>query len=58
MIPALKATIAHYADDPDWKRLRPPLVELTAAEEKKLIAGLEADGFEMPGIEAVACPVH
>jgi 4-hydroxy-tetrahydrodipicolinate synthase len=58
MIPALKATIAHYADDAEWKRLRPPLVELTPAEEKKLISGLEADGFTMPGIDAVACPVH
>jgi len=58
MIPALKATIAHYADDREWTRLRPPLVELTAAEEKKLIEGLDADGFTMPGIEAVACPVH
>jgi 4-hydroxy-tetrahydrodipicolinate synthase len=58
MIPALKAAIAHYADDPEWKRLRPPLVELTAVEEKTLIDGLKADGFAMPGIEAVACPVH
>jgi len=58
MIPALKATIAHYADDAEWKRLRPPLVELTPTEEKKLLDGLEADGFTMPGIEAVACPVH
>jgi 4-hydroxy-tetrahydrodipicolinate synthase len=58
MIPALKATIAHYADDAEWKRLRPPLVELTPAEEQKLISGLEADGFTMPGIDAVACPVH
>ena len=58
MIPALKAAIAHYADDPEWKRLRPPLVELSAAEEKKLLDGLAADGFAMPGIEAVACPVH
>jgi len=58
MIPALKATIAHYADDAEWQRLRPPLVELTAAEKKTLIDGLEADGFKMPGIESVACPVH
>jgi 4-hydroxy-tetrahydrodipicolinate synthase len=58
MIPALKATIAHYADDAEWKRLRPPLVELTPAEERKLLDGLEAGGFTMPGIEAVACPVH
>jgi len=58
MIPALKTTIAHYAEDPEWKRLRPPLVELTAAQEKSLIEELEANGFTMPGIDALACPAH
>ena len=58
MIPALKAAIAHFADDPEWKRLRPPLIELTPAQEKSLIEGLEANGFAMPGIDAVACPAH
>ena len=29
MIPALKAAIAHYGDDPAWTTVRPPLVELT-----------------------------
>jgi 4-hydroxy-tetrahydrodipicolinate synthase len=28
MIPALKAIVAHYSSDPEWSRVRPPLVEL------------------------------
>jgi 4-hydroxy-tetrahydrodipicolinate synthase len=50
MIPALKAAIAHYGRDPEWNRLRPPLVELTAAEQKDLVAKLDASGFAMAGL--------
>lgn len=50
MIPALKATIAHFTDDPDWTRLHPPLVALDTATVKQLGAELEAAGFAMPGI--------
>ena len=52
MIPALKAAVAHYGKDAEWNRLRPPLVELTDAEQKKLIEALDASGFTMPGLEA------
>lgn len=52
MIPALKAAVAHYGKDSEWNRLRPPLVELTDAEQKKLIDALDASGFTMPGLEA------
>jgi len=52
MIPALKAAVAHYGHDAEWNRLRPPLVELTEAEQKKLIDALDASGFTMPGLEA------
>lgn len=52
MIPALKAVIAHYADDADWLTVRPPLVELTADQRGKLVAELKAAGFDMPGIRA------
>ena len=52
MIPALKAAVAHYGRDAEWNRLRPPLVELTDAEQQKLIAALDASGFTMPGLEA------
>ncbi len=50
MIPALKATIARYSDDPAWLTVRPPLVELTGAEREGLAAALAAAGFEMPGL--------
>jgi 4-hydroxy-tetrahydrodipicolinate synthase len=50
MMAALKAVIAHFAQDPDWATLRPPLVELTPAQSKSLIAELQARGFDMPGL--------
>ncbi len=50
MIPALKATIAHFGNDPEWTTVRPPLVELTAAQQQELISGLKANGFSMPGL--------
>ena len=52
MIAALKAAIAHYAGDPGWATVRPPLVELTASQSSALIAGLSSRGFDMPGILA------
>jgi 4-hydroxy-tetrahydrodipicolinate synthase len=45
MIPALKAIIAHYRDDPSWRHLRPPLSALAEADARALLATLEADGF-------------
>ncbi|MCC6611056.1 MAG: dihydrodipicolinate synthase family protein [Burkholderiales bacterium] len=50
MIPALKATIAHYAGDAEWSTVRPPLVELAAEQRAALVNALQAAGFEMPGI--------
>ncbi|MEM7404250.1 MAG: dihydrodipicolinate synthase family protein [Pseudomonadota bacterium] len=50
MIPALKAAVAHYGGDPEWVRLRPPLVELTADEQGDLASRLSAAGFDMPGL--------
>ena len=50
MIPALKAAIAHYGSDPEWTTVRPPLVELTSAQERSLIGELDAAGFAMPGV--------
>jgi 4-hydroxy-tetrahydrodipicolinate synthase len=50
MIPALKAAVAHYGGDPEWMTVRPPLVELTAAQLSSLIAELDAVGFSMPGL--------
>ena len=50
MIPALKAIIAAFANDPAWRTVRPPLVELGDAEEAGMIAELRASGFTMPGL--------
>ena len=50
MIPALKAVVAHFGNDPQWKTCRPPLIELNASQEKELISELKATGFAMPGL--------
>jgi len=50
MIPALKSAISHYGKDTEWNRLRPPLVELAADEQTKLVQALDASGFTMPGL--------
>ena len=50
MIPALKAIIAHFGNDPQWKTVRPPLVELTREQEQALIPELKNAGFAMPGL--------
>jgi 4-hydroxy-tetrahydrodipicolinate synthase len=50
MIPALKAAIASFGNDPQWKTVRPPLVELNAEQERTLITELKAAGFGMPGL--------
>jgi 4-hydroxy-tetrahydrodipicolinate synthase len=45
MIAALKQAIAIYADDPAWRTVRPPLVELTPDQAKTLAAELKGIGF-------------
>jgi 4-hydroxy-tetrahydrodipicolinate synthase len=50
MIPALKATVARYASDQDWKRVRPPLLPLADDQCADLYARLDELGFEMPGL--------
>ena len=52
MIPALKAAVAHYAGDPAWPTMRPPLVELNTAQRAKLIDDLTAINFAMPGLKS------
>src|SRR5438093_1554103 len=49
MIAALKQTIAIYADDPAWRTVRPPLVELIPERAEMLARELRAIGFAMPG---------
>ena len=50
MIAALKQAIAIYANDPEWARVRPPLVALTTEQAKLLAAELKRIGFAMNGI--------
>jgi 4-hydroxy-tetrahydrodipicolinate synthase len=54
MIPALKQAVAHWSGDPAWSTVRPPLVELTAAQAEGLVADLDRAGFSMPGLDAHA----
>ena len=50
VISALKAAIAHWGRDPDWVTVRPPLVELTAEQQRTLVDELAAAGFDMAGL--------
>jgi 4-hydroxy-tetrahydrodipicolinate synthase len=52
MIPALKAIVAHFAGDEQWRTVRPPLVALPEEQKSALIAALEGKGFGMPGLKA------
>jgi len=52
MIAALKAAVAHFGNDPQWKVCRPPLIELSSSQEEQLIGELKASGFTMPGLAA------
>lgn len=54
MISSLKAVVAHYANDPQWGTVRPPLVELTADETRVVTDSLAALGFDMPGLTSQA----
>jgi 4-hydroxy-tetrahydrodipicolinate synthase len=51
LIAALKQAIAIYANDPEWARVRPPLVELKTEQAKSLAAELKAVGFAMNRME-------
>lgn len=55
VIPALKAIVAHFSGDPDWLRVRPPLVELDTRQRDELSRRLEALGFGISGLGASAC---
>ncbi|HEX2722536.1 MAG TPA: dihydrodipicolinate synthase family protein [Gemmatimonadaceae bacterium] len=50
MIPALKAAVASFSGIPEWNTVRPPLVELSAAQNASLMTELAAAGFDMPGL--------
>jgi 4-hydroxy-tetrahydrodipicolinate synthase len=48
-IAALKQGIAIYRTDPEWTKVRPPLVELTIGQAELLAGDLKSIGFVMPG---------
>jgi 4-hydroxy-tetrahydrodipicolinate synthase len=50
MIPALKATVAEFSGDEQWRTVRPPLVNLGAEQSTALAAALREKGFQMPGL--------
>jgi len=54
IIPAMKAAIAEKSGDAAWATLRPPLVELDAAQRATLMRELEADGFTIPDAAELA----
>src|SRR5579864_5231077 len=47
MVPALKAIVAHFHDDPDWAAVRPPMTPLDAAQAKALLADLAKIGYSL-----------
>src|SRR5947207_11934119 len=49
MIAAVKQAIAIYGNDPEWARVRPPLIELTPDQAELLAADLETIGFATQG---------
>ncbi len=50
MISALKAAVAHYGNDRDWFRVRPPLCALNEDQAQELKSELDGAGFTMPGL--------
>ena len=51
MIPALKATVAHFSKDSQWRTVRPPLVALADDQCSALVTSLLKKGFDMPGLD-------
>jgi 4-hydroxy-tetrahydrodipicolinate synthase len=50
MIPGMKAAVAHYSTDPDWLRVRPPLLPLDAEQQNRLVHELQKINFQMEGL--------
>lgn len=46
-IPAVKWILAHYNEDPEWTRVRPPLCDLDPSRGAELVRRLEERGFRM-----------
>jgi 4-hydroxy-tetrahydrodipicolinate synthase len=50
MIAGMKTAVAHYSKDPEWLRVLPPLMQLTAEQQTKLLSELQKANFSMPGL--------
>jgi 4-hydroxy-tetrahydrodipicolinate synthase len=51
MIPALKAAIAEFSGDEQWRNVRPPLMSLDPEKSAALTSTLRAKQFSMPGLQ-------
>jgi 4-hydroxy-tetrahydrodipicolinate synthase len=50
MIAGMKTAVAHYSKDSEWLRVRPPLMQLSAEQQAKLLSELQKMNFSMPGL--------
>jgi 4-hydroxy-tetrahydrodipicolinate synthase len=50
MIAGMKTAVAHYSNDPEWLRVRPPLMQLSAEQQTQLLNELKQIQFSMPGL--------
>jgi 4-hydroxy-tetrahydrodipicolinate synthase len=49
-VPTMKAVIAHFSKDPEWARVRPPLVSLSAEQKAQMALELEKINFSITGL--------
>lgn len=49
-IPVLKEILAHYRQDPAWRTVRPPFVDLTATQTSDLLAALKLAQFQLEAV--------
>jgi 4-hydroxy-tetrahydrodipicolinate synthase len=47
MVPALKAIVAHFHNDPEWAAVRPPMTPLGAVQSAALLGDLAKIGFTL-----------
>jgi 4-hydroxy-tetrahydrodipicolinate synthase len=50
MIAGMKTAVAHFSKNPEWLRVRPPLMQLNADQQAKLLSELQKINFSMPGL--------
>ncbi len=50
MIAGMKTAVAHFSKNPEWLRVRPPLMQLTAEQQAKLLSELQKMNFSMPDL--------